>query len=66
MAAVSPDYTVLNVVPEQADPKSMLMFYHTLFGLRRYTPALHAGSYRSLESPEGTFVYVREAAASST
>ncbi|MBN8634694.1 MAG: DUF3459 domain-containing protein [Anaerolineae bacterium] len=57
---LSPDYPVLNVVSEQADPTSMLMFYHTLLGLRRYTPALHAGSYRSLESPEGTFVYVRE------
>ncbi|WP_343423372.1 DUF3459 domain-containing protein [Candidatus Flexifilum breve] len=61
VAALSPDYPVLNVVSEQADPTSMLMFYHTLLGLRRYTPALHAGSYRSLESPEGTFVYVREA-----
>ncbi len=57
---LSPDYPVLNVVSEQADPASMLSFYHTLLGLRRYTPALHSGSYRSVESPEGTFVYVRE------
>jgi alpha-glucosidase len=57
---VAPDYPVVNAAAERGDPKSMLMFYHTLLGLRRYTPALHSGSYRSVDAPEGCFVYLRE------
>lgn len=58
---VSPNYPVLNVARERGNPRSMLMLYHALINLRRFTPALRDGSYRSLASPEGTFVYIREA-----
>lgn len=57
---VAPDYARVNVAAQQGDPKSMLMFYHTLLNLRRFTPALHSGSYRSLDAPDGCFVYLRE------
>ena len=43
------------------DETSVLALYRRLLGLRRETPALHAGSYRPLDRgvPEGCFAYLR-------
>ncbi|NIR40093.1 MAG: DUF3459 domain-containing protein, partial [Actinobacteria bacterium] len=37
----------------------MLSLTKALLALRRAEPGLHAGSYRSLEAPEGCFAYER-------
>jgi alpha-glucosidase len=40
----------------------MFSFYRRLIQLRRGSPALRAGSYRTFPAPRGIFAYVREAA----
>jgi glycosidase len=57
---VHPNHTHVNVEHQQADPGSIYNFYRRLLRLRRDTPALVRGSYRPIESPAGTFVYLRE------
>ena len=43
-----------------ADPRSLLSLYRRLLQLRRTSPALHAGSYRSAAgAPQGTYIYYR-------
>ncbi|MDP9280760.1 MAG: alpha-glucosidase C-terminal domain-containing protein [Chloroflexota bacterium] len=39
----------------------MLSFYRRLLRLRRASPALRVGSYRTIPAPRGVFAYVREA-----
>ena len=48
-----------NVANQTADPASMLSLYRSLLVLRRAEPALHAGAYRSVDAPEGTYAYER-------
>jgi alpha-glucosidase len=58
---VADNYTKINVAAQNDDPTSMLNFYHALTALRRAEPALHAGSYRDMETNnENVFAYVRE------
>jgi alpha-glucosidase len=59
---VAADYATVNVAAEEADPASMLAFTRALLALRRATPALAVGTYRSLPSGDAAvFAYMREA-----
>ncbi len=49
-----------NAATQRDDPRSLLCLYRDLIDLRRRTPALHAGGYRSLPSPEGVFAWQRD------
>ena len=57
---VHPDAECLAASVQAQDPGSPLAFYRALLALRRATPALHAGSYRSLPAAPDVFAYVRE------
>jgi alpha-glucosidase len=57
---VNDDYADVNIARQHHDPQSMFSLYRELIALRRREPALHGGSYASLESPDGTYVYRRE------
>jgi alpha-glucosidase len=58
---VGPDYEVRNVAVQNDDPASMLNLYRQLLKVRRNTPALVQGTYRSLDvEHEDCFVYLRE------
>ncbi len=57
----APDADVRNVALQRNDPDSLLHFYRALIELRRATPALHRGDYRSLDSVDGVFAYERSA-----
>ncbi len=54
------DFKTVNVETEAADPNSILALYRRLIALRRESPALSIGSYRSLPSAGDLFAYVRE------
>jgi alpha-glucosidase len=57
---VGPDYEVRNVAVQNDDPVSMLNLYRQLLKVRRNTPALVQGTYRSLDvEHEDCFVYLR-------
>ena len=53
-------YRERNVARERDEPRSLLALFRTLADLRRRTPALHLGSYRSLDAGDDVFAYVRE------
>ena len=55
-----PDADRLAVAIQQGDPTSSLELYRALIALRRATPALQHGSYRSVQSAPDVFAYVRE------
>ncbi len=58
---LNPDFGIVNVQRQLNDPRSVLSLYRCLLKLRRALPALHAGSYRPVESaPEGSYIYLRE------
>lgn len=58
---VAPDAAYVNVATELAEPSSILNFYRELLHLRRETPALQVGAYRSLTTnTRSCFVYMRE------
>jgi len=57
---VAPGYEACNVRAQLASPNSLLQFYRTLIWKRKRSPALLAGSYRSLPSPAGVFLYERK------
>ncbi|MDJ0960940.1 MAG: alpha-amylase family glycosyl hydrolase [Acidimicrobiia bacterium] len=48
-----------SVAAQSADPESMLALTKALMALRRTAPALHRGSYRSLDGPAGCYLYER-------
>jgi alpha-glucosidase len=54
------DWQTVNVAAQRDDPDSILSFYRRLIWFRRTSPALLEGTYRALESPPDTFVYLRE------
>jgi alpha-glucosidase len=57
---INPDHRERNVQAQLADPRSLLNLYRRLLQLRRTSPALHAGSYRSAAgTPEDTYIYYR-------
>jgi len=58
---VAPDYPTVNVAAQRDDPTSMLRLYRRLIQYRKATPALSAGSYRSLgDAANDCFVYLRQ------
>jgi alpha-glucosidase len=57
---INPDHRQRNVQAQLADSRSLLSLYRRLLQLRRTSPALHSGSYRSAAgAPEGTYIYYR-------
>jgi alpha-glucosidase len=54
------EVTAINVEAEREDPRSMLSLYRRLLALRRATPALTGGGYRTLLADEATFAYLRD------
>jgi glycosidase len=50
----------VNVAAQGDDPVSILSFYRRLIWFRKSSPALLGGTYRALDSPADTFVYLRE------
>jgi alpha-glucosidase len=57
---VAGDFQQVNVKVERADPNSMLGLTRRLIDLRRSSPALAAGAYLAVNSPEQVFCYQRE------
>jgi len=57
---LAPDAQRVNVAAQRDDPSSMFSFYRRVIQLRRGSPALRAGSYRTHPAPGGVFAYVRE------
>ncbi len=58
---LAPDYRERNVAVQEGDPGSLLHFYRRLIWLRKATPALQRGSYRSLvHRPTRALAYLRE------
>ena len=58
---VNPDYGRLNVELQRANDKSLLNFYRQLIALRRESPALMRGTYRSPSRPIDIWAYERTA-----
>ncbi len=57
---IAPDYRQCNVAVEEQDPRSMLTLFRRMTAMRRETPALSVGTYRSFDVGEGTvFAYTR-------
>lgn len=57
---IAKNYSEENVAGQQGDPYSFLKLYRLLAHLRRSEPALHGGSYESLESGNSDiFAYIR-------
>jgi alpha-glucosidase len=56
---IGSDADVRNVAAQRGDPRSLLALYRDLIALRRATPALHRGDYRSLSTPEDVFAFER-------
>jgi alpha-glucosidase len=54
----------INVAAQQDDPASTLSIYRDAIWLRRDEPSLLNGSLHAVDSPPGTFVFVRQAAGS--
>ncbi|HWF36747.1 MAG TPA: alpha-amylase family glycosyl hydrolase [Solirubrobacteraceae bacterium] len=55
-----PDADRLAVAVQECDPGSPLALYRRLISLRRATPALQHGSFRSVHAAPDVFAYVRE------
>ncbi len=57
---ISADATGCNVAVQDSDADSLLNFYRLMLWYRRGSPALRRGSYRAVDGPGDTFLYVRE------
>lgn len=57
---VPPEADGSSVADQRADPASALSHYRALLQLRRSSPALQLGTYRSLDTPAGVYAYLRE------
>jgi len=55
------DHAKRNVTSQRDDPASLFSLYRRLNWLRRSSPALRRGSYRTIPAPAGVFAYAREA-----
>ena len=53
------DLAARNVEDQRGDPDSLLRLTRDLIDLRRRTPDLHSGAYRSVESTPGTWAWSR-------
>jgi alpha-glucosidase len=51
---------VPSVEAQRRDPRSMLSLYRALLALRRESPALAGGAYRTLLAGEAVFAYLRD------
>jgi glycosidase len=56
-----PEPAIHNVMDQAADRSSILNLYRSLLALRRTEPALHAGIYHALDTPDGIYAYQRQA-----
>jgi alpha-glucosidase len=54
------DLSTANVEDQRADTGSILHLTRDLIALRRRTPALHSGTYRSLTAPAGVWAWARD------
>jgi alpha-glucosidase len=59
---INSDFKTINVEAERSDPNSMLNYYQRLIELRRSSPALRSGLYRSISNSIDVWAYEREAA----
>lgn len=58
---VAPDYKIVNVKAQRANPTSMLSLYRRLIWTRKASPALLSGRYFTVDDvPEDCFAYLRE------
>jgi alpha-glucosidase len=59
---LGPEWEKRNVEVQEQDPASLLNFYKSAIRLRKSSPALQEGSYRSVAEgmPESCYVYLRE------
>ena len=57
---VNVDYTTRNVIIQLEDETSILNLYRHLIRYRKTHESLAAGTYQSLDAPQGTFVYLRQ------
>jgi alpha-glucosidase len=58
---LAPDYRTVNVQVQQQDPRSTLSMFRALTRIRRDTPALSLGTYRTIETPHpDIYAYLRE------
>ncbi len=57
---ITPEAERLNAASEAADDRSPLAYHRRLLAVRRATPALQLGAYRSLDAPEDVYAYLRE------
>jgi alpha-glucosidase len=58
---IAADRAKRNVAAQSDDPASLFSLYRRLGWLRKSSPALRRGSYRTIPSPRGVFAYAREA-----
>lgn len=56
---VGPDYKKRNVATEALSPDSFLSLYKKLIHLRKTNPALHSGELKSLDAPNGIYIFQR-------
>lgn len=55
------DHAKRNVAAQKDDPASLLSLYRRLNWLRKSSPALRRGAYRTVAAPRGVFAFAREA-----
>jgi alpha-glucosidase len=55
------DHVRRNVAAQRGDPTSLFSLYRRLIWLRKSSPALRRGSYRTVPAPRGVFAFAREA-----
>jgi alpha-glucosidase len=58
---VASAYAKRNVAAQRDDPSSIFSLYRRLNWLRKSSPALRRGSYRTVPAPRGVFAFAREA-----
>jgi alpha-glucosidase len=57
---ITPEAERLNAATQRSDDGSALAYHRRALALRHATPALQLGSYRSLDTPDGVYAYLRE------
>jgi alpha-glucosidase len=57
---IGEDHDTVNVADERVDPSSILRLYRRLIELRRRSPALTSGTYRTVRADADVLVYRRE------
>jgi alpha-glucosidase len=55
------DHAKGNVEAQRDDPASLFSLYRRMIWLRKSSPALRRGSYRTVPAPRGVFAFTREA-----